>query len=87
MFKDYLFLINPFLEEGMLHINVYRPTFWFLGFFIIISAVLSENNFVGPFLDNTISSRMEEIYFAYLAPETEAINSASIDIVTTVAFT
>ena len=46
----------------------------FLEFVITISAVLSHNYFVGPCLDNPSSSRMEEIYFEALAPETAAIN-------------
>ena len=56
----------------------------FLNFVIIISAVLSQNNFSGTFLENHISSRMEEIYFSALDPDTAAMNSASFGIVATV---
>ena len=57
----------------------------FLKFSIIISVVLSHNKFVGPCLENPRSSRMENIYFVALAPETAAINSSSVHIVATVA--
>ena len=57
----------------------------FLEFAIIIAAVLSQNNFVGPFLENSSSSRMEDIYFSYLALETVAINLASVELVPNVA--
>ena len=57
----------------------------YLEFDILISSVLSHNNFVGPYLEDTSSSMMEEIYFEALAPETAAINSASIEIVASVA--
>ena len=57
----------------------------FLGFYIIISAVLSHNNFVCPCIENTRSSRVEEIHFSYLDPEATVINSASVEIVDSVA--
>ena len=56
----------------------------FLDFSVIIAAVLSYNNFVGPCIENTRSSRMEEIYFSALYPETAAINSDPAELVATV---
>ena len=56
-----------------------------LEFSIIIAEVLSQNNFVGPSIDNTISSRMEEIYFEAWALENVAINPASVELLDTVA--
>ena len=65
----------------MLHINVSAFTVILLDSVIIIYAVLSQNNVLGHCLEHPSSSRMEERYFAYLAPETVAINSASVEIV------
>ena len=58
----------------------------FLEFYPIIYAVLSHNIFVCAFLENTSYSRTEEIYFAALAPDTAAINSASVELVATAAY-
>ena len=41
-----------------------------------IVEVSPNNNFVGTCLENKIYSRMEEIYFSDLAPETADINLA-----------
>ena len=46
----------------------------FLEFVIIIAAVLSQNSLWVPFFENLSFSRMEEIYFSALDPETTAIN-------------
>ena len=56
-----------------------------LEFYTIIDAVLSQNIFVGPCLENPSPSRMEEIYLSDLAPENTATNSTSVDLVDTVA--
>ena len=61
----------------MLQINVSGP--------IIIASVLSQNNFVVNCLENTISSRMEDTYFAALSLGNAAINSALVELVDIVA--
>ena len=57
-----------------------------LEFAIMIYVVLLQNNCVGPCIDSHISSRMEDIYFEALSPDTAAINSASVELVATVTF-
>ena len=53
---------------------------------IIIALVLSQNNFLGTCIYNSIFSRMKEIYFAALSPYNVAINSALVELVATVSF-